>query len=106
MNLKVNERLIIMNILPHEGDYVTFKVLLELKKELSFSEEEITTLGLKVENVDGRSVVVWDETQELEKEVPIGEKAKEIIVDAFKELDKKGKINASNYLIYERFLNA
>jgi hypothetical protein len=98
MKLNVLDRITLMGILPAEGNYMTFKILAELKLKLAFSENELKEF--KIEEKDGR--IFWQKSED--KEVEIGEKAKEIIKESLKKLDEAGKINEHNVSLYEKFI--
>ena len=48
MKLSVFERLILLNVMPKEGDFTTLKIIRNLQEALSFSEEELKVLDVKV----------------------------------------------------------
>ena len=98
MKLNVLERITLLQLLPTEGSYITFNILIDLKAKLAFNEKEIKEF--KIEEKDGR--VTWRKSEE--KEIVIGEKANEIVVEALKKLDDAGKINDQNIVLYEKFI--
>jgi len=98
MKLNVLERITLLQLLPTEGSYITFKILIDLKANLAFNEKEIKEF--KIEEKDGR--VTWRKSEE--KEIVIGEKAGDIVVEALKKLDDAGKINDQNIVLYEKFI--
>lgn len=100
MKLSVLERIVLMGILPQESNYVTHKIVTNLKMELSFSEKEIK--DYKIVEKDGK--MFWDDKLEKPKDVEFGEKAKEIITEELKKLDEQKKINDLNASLYERFV--
>jgi hypothetical protein len=93
--LKFNpaERINLLNVLPKDASASTLKILRDLQLSLSFTEEEhkrffiISKLpnGQKYEDLNPDTIGVLTD-------VPIGEKAKDIIVDALKEWDKKDQL--------------
>lgn len=89
-----------MQVLPVEADYLTYKILMELKSDLSFSEEELNNM----EMVTRGDKITWNPDKEVSKEIKIGEKGREIIIKALKKLDESAKINASNISLYEKFM--
>jgi hypothetical protein len=99
MLLSVFDRLILLNIMPKEGDITTLKIIRKLKDDLSFSEEEHTALQFK--NEDGQ--IMWKEDADIQKEIEIGEKATDIIAEALKALNKAKKLTEAHISIYERF---
>ena len=100
MELTVLERIILQELLPKESNYITFKILTDLRAELSFTEAEIKNYGINQEG--GR--VTWNSAKAQSKKVAIGETAMNIIVDALKKLDENNKINGDNIGLYEKFI--
>jgi len=100
MELKVFDRLILLNIMPKEGDFTTLKIVRKLREDLSFSEDEHKALEFKQE--DGQ--VQWKQAGDIPKDVPIGEKASDLIADVLKKLDKEKKLQDQHYRVYELFV--
>lgn len=100
MKLNVFDRVTLLSILPPpEGDYLTFKIRANLRTELSFSEEELKECNI----TQATGKVQWDKS--IDKEIEIGDKAKEIIQMTLKErLDAAGRINENNVSLYEKFI--
>lgn len=98
MELGVGDRLVLLSVLPREGDLTTVRVVHELKQALSFSEEEHAALEIRQEG-DG---VVWKETDKTE-EIPIGARAHVLIADALKTLDKEKKLTTEHLDIWGKF---
>ena len=101
MELGVFDRLILLNILPKEGDFTTLKIVRKLREDLSFTEEEHKALEFKAED-EGR--VVWRTEADEPKEIPIGEKATDIIVEVLKKLNDDKKLQDQHYSLYEKFV--
>jgi len=100
MELLVFERLILLNILPKEGDFTTLKIVRKLREDLSFSEEEHAALQFKQEGGN----VQWKQGGDIPKEISVGEKAMDVIVNTLKKLDRDKKLQESHFAIYERFV--
>lgn len=100
MKLSVGDRLILLSILPQESNIITLKVIQKLKDDLGFSEDEIKELNLRQED----EKVVWDSGID-DKDVEFGEKATDIIVDAFKKLNSQNKLREEHIPLYEQFIN-
>jgi hypothetical protein len=100
MELKVLERIILLGILPKEANYVTLKIINDLKAELSFSEIELKDFEIKEK--DGN--VSWNPRKEKLKNIEFGEKANEVVCEALKKLDETKKINSENVSLYEKFV--
>ena len=100
MELSVLERLIVIGVLPVQGDYATLKILNQLKMGLSFSEKEIADWGIAADIESNQTR--WAENGMAE--IPIGEKATEIIVAAFKKLNADQMLLADAMSAYEKFI--
>ena len=99
MKLGVGDRLIILSILPREGDLATVRIVHELQQALSFSENEHAALGIRQEG-EG---IVWKGTDKL-KEVPIGARAQVLIADALKALSDERKLTAEHLDVWGKFV--
>ena len=87
--LSVKARLMLLGILPAEGDLTTIRIVRELREGLSFSETEHKQLKFRQ---DG-SMLQWDEKAKVpDKELDIGPKALEVIRAAIKKLDDEKKL--------------
>ena len=100
MKLNVVERINLLGILPAETNYVTFKIVNDLKSNLSFSEDEIKEYEIKFKE----QMVFFNPDKSKDKEIKIGEKATDIIIEALEKLDKENKINENNISLYEKFV--
>lgn len=101
MKLGVQERLILLGVLPQEGDFVTLKIVRQLQSDLSFSEEEIKRYNFK----EDKKRIHWDNEDKQGKEIEIGDKAKEIIATALKKLNDTKELKMSQLSLYEKFVN-
>jgi len=100
MKLNVLERIILMGLLPKEENYLTFKIIMTLKGDLSFSEAEhkkimFTTLP------DGR--VSW-KNGAIAKDIKIPDVILSMIKAKLEDLEKEKKINDDNFSLYEKFI--
>lgn len=105
MNLSVKERLLLLNTLPKEGDFITLKIVRKLTNDLSFSENEIKEYKFSpFKDKNEKDLIGWDQEVEQNKEIEIGEKATDIIVDGLKELDKNKKLTNDYFELYSKFI--
>lgn len=103
MKLCVRERLVLLSIVPTEGNFITLKIVRKLREKLSFSEEEVKAF----EFVEANGQVVWNTKNENERgelEISFGEKAIDLIIEALKKLDKEGKLTDNHFSLYEKFV--
>uniref|UniRef100_A0A6M3K8Y7 Uncharacterized protein n=1 Tax=viral metagenome TaxID=1070528 RepID=A0A6M3K8Y7_9ZZZZ len=101
MELGIRERIMLLGILPQEGKVITLKIVKQLRDDLGFSEDEIKDN----EMVEADGSVKWLENGYL-KEVPVGEKATDVIADAFKKLDGDGKMQIQFLDVYDKFVKS
>ena len=101
MKLEVFERLILLNILPKEGDFTTLKIIHDLKDSLSFTEEEHKEL--KFEHGTNNDIR-WNIDADISKEIEIGDVAKNIIRETLEKLNKEKKLTEQHIPIYEKFV--
>jgi len=99
MELTVLERLTLLRILPHRGNLTTLRIVRDLERDLSFSEEEHGALQFQQ---DG-NVTRWNEGAVPDKDVSIGPKAIEIVVGALEELDKVGALQMEMIDLCDKF---
>lgn len=100
MELSVYDRLILLNILPKEGDITTLKLIRTLREELSFSEQEHAKLQFRNEN----NQMFWQKEGETTKDVHIGEKATDVIVATLKRLNAERRLQEAHIDLYDRFV--
>jgi len=100
MELSVLERLVLLAILPKEGNFTTLKLVRKLREELSFSEEEHKTLGFVQEG----GQVKWNENPSIRKDLQIGEKMSDLIANTLKKLSDESKLRDEHFTLYEKFV--
>jgi len=100
MNLSVLDRVIVLTILPKEGNFATLRILQDMRMALAFTEDELKKFNLEVNDETGQTT--WEGDEEVE--FPIGEKATDIVVQAFKNLDKNKKLQVDMMATYEKFI--
>ena len=115
MKLNVPERLILLQIVPKEGNFLTLKVVRDLTSTLAMNDEEFKEFNIlqgksqpTPEEPEGKEVdpntITWNLTGIEEREVEIGEKATDIIVEALKKLDENKKLEQRHLSLYEKFI--
>ena len=99
MYLTVRERLLLVGILPAQGDILTMRTTDDLRRSLIFSEEEEDELELKV---DGNRYV-WNEKKAFEKNIAISAKGVSLIIMALTALDKEEKLTWEHISLWDKF---
>jgi len=100
MNLNVLDRIHLLQFLPREGDIVSLRILQTLRMSISFTEDEIKKFGLNTDQETAKTT--WDDDEEVD--IPIGEKATDIIVDAFKKLNAEKRLPDTAIDLYDKFI--
>ncbi len=100
MKLTVSNRLALLSILPAEGDITTIRIIGDLRKQLSFSEEEHAALGVRVDEGN----IHWNPDAETEMEFNMGKKAKEIIAKALEGLNASNSLREAHLELWEMFM--
>jgi hypothetical protein len=101
LNLSVHDRVVILSLLPSEADFTTIRIVSDLKKELSFSEEEHEQLKFKP---GGDGGTTWNPEAVISKSVIFGDKAQEIIRQALGRLNDDNKATEDYLNVYELFM--
>lgn len=100
MELNVFDRLILLNILPKEGDFTTLKIVRKMREDLSFTEDEHKALQFTQE--DGN--IKWDKAGDVPRQINFGEKATDLIVSTLKKLNTDKKLSEQHFNLYEKFV--
>jgi len=100
MKLNILERFTILQILPKEGNFVTLNIVRDLQKSLAPSEEEFKEFEIKQVGEQ----TTWNEKGIVDKEIKIGEKSTDIIIEALEKLDKENKLTPQHMSVYEKFI--
>ncbi|MHC4214845.1 MAG: hypothetical protein ACYSWP_15900 [Planctomycetota bacterium] len=106
MKLTVKERIILLGVMPKEGDFKTLKQIREARESLSFDDHENKALNFVT---DPNGNVRWSEPgaedgEFYTKDIEISDTVMEIIVAGLKALDEQKKLNTDTFEIYERFV--
>jgi len=103
MELTVMERLLLLGILPAEGDITTLRLIRSLRENLSFNEAEHEALHIEADGMR----VQWDGVAAAAagpKEVEIGKKATDVIATALKRMSAAGSLGMQCIDLYGRFV--
>lgn len=100
MELTVFERIILLNLLPKEGDFLTLKIVRKMREDLSFSEAEHK--DLRFDQTENN--IKWNQAADKPKVIDFGEKATDIIVGILKKLDETKKLTEQQFSLFEKFV--
>jgi len=129
MKLEVFERLMLLNILPQEGDFTTLKLVRKLREALSFSEKENTEIDFKYHwrcpkcqkvELEAQAIkcqecgiymkpagaVNWDEEKAkgVIKDVHMGDTMLALCKTTLKKLSDEQKLTENHMSLYEKFV--
>jgi len=99
MQLTVLERLLLLNLLPKEGDFTTIKLVRQAREALSFNEEEHKKLNFRQEG----DQTIWNPVN-IMKEVKLGDLMVEKITEALKKKNDDKKLREDDFSLYEKFV--
>lgn len=100
MNFTVEERLLLLHLLPKQGNYATLKLVREFREDLSLTEQE--NKELNVQYNDG--AYSWNVDKVKSRYIEMGEMRMKMVVDALKQLDADNKLSEEFLPLYERFI--
>jgi len=120
-----------MNVLPKEGDFITLKLMRKLRETLSFTDNEIDTIGFKYEWkcpkcgsgelslimpkcspcgtwMKSSGTVSWDEAKarDMVKDIHLGDSMFALCVNTLKKLSDTKKLTEQHMSLYEKFIVA
>ncbi len=104
MKLNVKERFMIMSILPQENNFVTLKIIRDLKSKLGPTDKEFKEFEIKTDKKTGSTE--WNEKGKEGIEFEVGEIETGLIVTALKALNKENKLREDHFTLYEKFVEA
>ena len=99
MKLSIVERVGLLGLLPEQGNFVTLRIIAELRMALSFTAKEIEKFGIVV---DGEQIR-WNPDVDSVADIKIPGPAKDVIVKRLKELDGEEKLTPQTFSLYEKF---
>ena len=105
MKLKVGERLLILNLLPTQGDMVTLRVVKDAVEALSLKTDEMKSVDLKtIESPDGKNQLKWDTSKDEGVDIELSKAAIGIAREKLKEMNDQKKLQFQHMDLYERIV--
>lgn len=109
MLLKIEDRFVLLNVLPAESDVATLRIALDLKRALSFSERELKEKFIRPvadgfewgdPELEGSDMAVVNKPVDIQ----IGERASDVIKLALQQFSSQGKLRAEFLPLYDHFV--
>lgn len=103
MKLFLVERMLILELIPTEGDYATLKEVRKTREMLSLTPEE--NKKFNIERKDG--IMTWDSPgTTYEKDIPLSEWATTTIQEELRRRNTEKKLDDRIFPLYEKFIVA
>ena len=102
LNLNFHDRLVLLQLLPGENNYVTLKLIREVKDNLGITEEEYEKYKIKRQE-NGRISFDSKKASE-EKEFEISRIVMNIIKKELERLDSQKRLTEEQFPLYERLI--
>jgi hypothetical protein len=99
MRFSITERLILLQLLPNQGNMITVKLCQDLKAKLELSESEMKRADVKM--VDDQ--LTW-KPDDGEKKIELFKAETELIVTQLKELDNQEKLTEHHIGVWDKFM--
>lgn len=101
MKLSIVERLLLLEMLPKQGDFAALKELRQAKEVVSFTGAEL--VEHEIVNDNGR--VSWKvESDEYEIDIPLSAWITSQIQDQLRKLNDEKKLQDNHFTLYEKFI--
>jgi hypothetical protein len=96
--------LVLLSILPKEGNFMTLRLIRKARENSSFSDAENKKLAF----VQDGDQIRWNETEarQIVKDIELGDTVTNIVIEALKKLDKDGKLRDDHFSLYEKFVES
>ncbi len=101
MELGVVDRVVLLSILPSEGDVTRLRIVRDLKRELSFTEDELERIKFSYSSPEQVSGYEGEDEQ---RDVDIGPQALAVVVARFTELNGMQQLTDYYLDTYDKFM--
>ncbi len=99
MNLNVQERLTLVNLLPEKGNFLTMKTIEAVKNLLYPNEQEV----VKFEITQTGNNISWNKEGAEEIEIKMTKAHKDLLIKSLEALDEKDDATLAQYQVYKKF---
>jgi hypothetical protein len=102
IGLRVHERLVLVSILPNQGNYIQLQVARGLASRVNLSAKEIESVELKA---DGPKIS-WNPEKDTPVEFEFNKVEEREIATALKKLDSESKLEPRHLELFDKFVGA
>ncbi len=100
MLLSLQERLVLLNGLPAQGDFATLRIVHDLRMDLAPDEAESVACELKQTG----DRLNWNPEKAVDKDITLGGVATALIVTTLQRLNAEKKLTENHLSVYEKFM--
>ena len=97
-SLSVRDRILLLGLLPREGNFLTLRILSDFRQGLGFTEKELSDFNIRQVGEQ----LTWDKG--VNREFLIGKRTKDIIIESLTTLDKQEKLREEHIPLYLIFI--
>jgi lipoate-protein ligase A len=101
MELNLQERLVLGNLLPEQGSFITLKTIEEIREVLYPSPEEVEKFEIKQDE----ERISWNPEGAKPTEIKLKEEHIKYLMELLSELDKSEKATPIHFHLYNRLEN-
>lgn len=98
--LNVGERLVTMQLLPHESKYSVLRIVRILKNKLGVTSDEYKEFEVKEQG----GKISWNKKGNEEKEIEFTTTEADIVRESLRDLNEKKKLEERHVSLYEKFV--
>jgi hypothetical protein len=100
IGLGIGERMVVLGLLPKEGNIITLKMLRGMVGKIGLTPEEITAFGVKQVGEQ----IHWDIKGNEPKDIEFADAESDLIRLALTEKNSKNKLTEEMISVYEKFV--
>lgn len=104
IKLNILERLLLLGLLPAEGDVHLIRLVMDLRRRIGFTDEEITRW--RIEKVSGTDQLRWTAKpgDATEIELIFNQSERGVIKEALSKLNQQRHLTENHVSLYEKFV--
>ena len=99
MEFNIQERLVLVNLLPEKGNFETMSIIESLRKILYPSEDEVKKFEIK--QLD--TTIQWNKEGSKKQKIELTDGQLKLIKKQFNKLDEKDELSFDQYSLYKSF---
>ena len=102
MKLGVLDRLLLLNILPKEGDLTNMRIVRDMHDSLAFTEPELELL--KFETDAEKETTNWQPSVVDDKDIELSPLSTSLVIEKLKKMIEEKKLTVSYLSLYDKFV--